>query len=340
MSLPFIRGRDVPPRFAIFGKVALRDDFVRVGAGHPAVVEFDRMLGKSLAWSLGEPGWTDERYLARGCSEFHVVSNDRRSTFSGVLLPSRDRAGRLYPLVAGVVLPASRVEPLSAEQAVANELFLMGLREQLDNAIDNASELIACRAYLETHVVHLAAPASDAELASNVLARHLVETSAACLQRDLLDGACGTLEAHLLAFLFYVSLARRYVGSAPRQAMLLPLPQRAGEDALGQGAWLALYRAATCGQCGPMPQCLAIELAGRRFLALAPLGFSERFLGLLWGSPSDAPSVIDVCDDASPWCRHQAYVEASYILGRQLADPSLSLYDLCRILEQLSRSIS
>ena len=339
MSLGFIRGRDVQPRFAIFGKVARRDDFVRVNAGHPAVVEFDAVLGKSLAWSSVEPGWSDDAYLARGCSEFHVGSDDGRSAFFGVLRPSRDRAGRLYPLVAGVVLPVSRVESLNAERAVANELFLLGLREQLDSAVANASELIACREYLEAHVTLLAAPASDFELAGTVLARHLHQTPAASVERDLLDTTRGPLEAHLLAFLFYVSLARRYAGSAPRQVMLLPLPVRAGEDALGQGAWLALYRAATRVQGGPMPQGLVVELAGRRYLALAPDGLSERFLGLLWGRLPDAPSVIDMRDEASPWFRHHAYAEAAYILGRQLADPSLSLHGLCRILEQLACSI-
>ncbi|WP_332670528.1 hypothetical protein [Aromatoleum sp.] len=54
---------------------------------------------------------------------------------------------------------------------------------------------------------------------------------------------------------------------------------------------------------------------------------------------ANEPSVIDVCDEASHWCRRQAYAEAAYVLGRQLADPSLSLHALCRILEQLSRSI-
>lgn len=339
MSLGFIRGRDVQPQFAIFGKVARRDDFVRVNAGHAAVVEFDRLLGKSLARSSVEPGWTEESYLARGCSEFHVGSDDGRSAFFGVLRPSRDRAGRLYPLVAGVLLPSSRIELLDAERAVANELFLLGLREQLDNAVANASELIACREYLEAHVALLAARAADFKLADTVLTRHLHQTPAASLQRDLLDAAGGPLEAHLLAFLFYVSLARRYAGSAPRQVMLLPLPARAGEDALGQGAWLALYAAATCAQGAPVPQSLVVELAGRRYLALAPHGLSERFLRLVWGKPPDAPSVIDLCADASPWYRHQAYAEAACILGRQLADPSLSLHGLCRILEQLSRSI-
>ncbi len=145
MSIGFIRGREVQPQFAIFGKVARRDDFVRVNAEHSAVVDFDTLLGKSLACSSAEPGWTDESYLARGCSEFHVGSDDGRSAFVGVLRPSCDRAGRLYPLVAGVVLPASRLESLDAERAVADELFLLGLREQLDSAVANASELIACR---------------------------------------------------------------------------------------------------------------------------------------------------------------------------------------------------
>ncbi|MDT3669933.1 MAG: type VI secretion system-associated protein TagF [Aromatoleum sp.] len=339
MSIGFIRGREVQPQFAIFGKVARRDDFVRVNADHSAVVDFDTLLGKSLAWSSAEPGWTDESYLARGCSEFHFGSDDGRSAFFGVLRPSRDRAGRLYPLVAGVVLPALRVGSLDAERAVANELFLLGLREQLDSAVANASELIACRQYLEAHVALLAGRASDFELASTVLARHLHRTPAASLQRDLLDATRGPLEAHLLAFLFYVSLARRYAGSAPRQVMLLPLPARAGEDALGWGAWLALYRAATRVQGAPIPQGFVVELAGRRYLALAPHGLSERFLGLLWGRPPDAPSVIDMHDDTSPWCRHHAYVEAAYILGGQLADPSLSLHGLCGILEQLACSI-
>lgn len=192
--------------------------------------------------------------------------------------------------------------------------------------------------YLEAPVARFATHTPDVELAGNILARHLDETSVAGLQRDLLDASCGALEAHLLFFLFYVALVRGYAGSA-RHAVLVPLPGRAGGDSLGQGAWLALDSAATRGQSAPVPQCFVVERAGRRYLALAPYGFSERFLGLLWGNPPHSPSVIDVCGAASPWCRHQAYADAAYILARPLADPSLSLRALCGIPEQLSRSI-
>jgi type VI secretion system protein ImpM len=181
---------------------------------------------------------------------------------------------------------------------------------------------------------------ADVELAAAVLERHLEQTPAANLQDALDSAGLGALDAHLLALIFYGPLLRRYAGSAPRQAMLLPLPERAGEWSLGLATWLGLHRAA-CPETQPaMPHCVVLGGESRRQLALAPEGFSERFLAAAWGLPPEPSTLVDVREDRPPWMLHQSYAEASYILGRQLADPSLSLRALREIIEQLARSVA
>ncbi|GAA5786017.1 hypothetical protein GCM10007860_34690 [Chitiniphilus shinanonensis] len=340
MPISFIRASDVAPQYAVFGKLPRRADFVRINATHPVAQEFDQLLAKSLTWAQQQPEWNEATYLAAGASDFHFTSGDGRWAFFGVIQPSRDEAGRLYPLVAGAILPAASVSPHLPELAIANELFFVGLRDQLSTAIDNSVEMLACRQFLDAQLAQSNRASADVELAGNVLERYLQQTPAAHLENDLTDSSRGGLEAHLLAFVFYGELLRRYLGSAPRQVILLPLPQRPGEDILGMATWLALYRAATRLPAIRFPHCLTLVRDGRRYLALAPECFTERFLGVLWGLQPEPLTVVNVLDDDAPWTHHQSYAEASYILGRQLADPALNLNSLRNILEKLTSSIA
>ncbi|UXY14570.1 type VI secretion system-associated protein TagF [Chitiniphilus purpureus] len=339
MPISFVRTGDITAQYAVFGKLPRRADFVRINATHPVAQEFDHLLAKSLTWSQQQPEWQEARYLAAAASDFHFTSSDGRWAFFGVLQPSRDEAGRLYPLVAGAILPAAAVSSHLAELAIANELFFAGLRDQLAAAVDSSVEMLACRQFLDDQLTQSNRANADVELAGNVLERYFQQTPAARLQTELTALGLGGLDAHLLAFLFYGELLRRYVGSVPRQAILLPLLQQPGEDILGLATWLALHRAAAKGHAR-VPHCLTLQREGRRYLALAPECFPERFLGMLWGLAPEPTTVVNVVDDDAPWMHHQAYAEASYILGRQLADPALNLQSLRQILEKLTSSIA
>ncbi|HEY0709689.1 MAG TPA: type VI secretion system-associated protein TagF, partial [Polyangia bacterium] len=81
----------VPSAPAVFGKVADRRDFVRLGAGTDAA--FERWLEEGLEFVAGKGGGFPAgpvRLLASGA--------DPGSAWSGVLVPGADAVGRVFPL--------------------------------------------------------------------------------------------------------------------------------------------------------------------------------------------------------------------------------------------------
>ena len=339
MALNFKRTPGVTMQYAIFGKLPRRPDFIRINATHPVVQEFDDLLGASLKIVAQDEGW-QERYLAAGATDFQFTSSDGRWVFLGVLRPSQDEAGRCYPIVAGAVLPREGVASHLAELTIANELFFAGLHDQLEIAMDNSVEMLACRQFLEAQQVPGSRADADIELAGNVLARHLKQTPAARLHNRLQTEGRGNLQDHLLAFVFYGELLRRYSGSAPKQALLLSLPDAPGEDVLGLATWLSLYRAGTQSTFARFPHWLSLRRNGSRYLALAPDSLTDRFLTVLWGKDPEPRTVVNVQETSAPWSTHQSYAEVSYILGRQLADPGLDLFALQEIVEKLTRTLA
>ena len=340
MLMGFKVANSVTPEYAVFGKLPRNADFVRINSMHPAVQEFDLVVAESMAWARLQASWTDEGYRGAEACEFHFVSRDGRWVFFGVLKPSADAAGRCYPLVAGIVLPASDLADHAFVLPLASELFFSALREQLANAIENSCELLSCRQFLDSQLSIQHRHAADVELASAVLDRHLTQTLASSLHSELLGSGCGGLEAQLLAFIFYAPLLRRYAGSAPRQVLLIPLPEGSSDCSLGLATWLALYRAACPQARNAMPHWVVFDRQGRRQVALAPEQLSSRILCGAWGGTPEPAAVIDILEERPPWMLHQSYAEASYILGRQLADPGLSLYSLREILGQLALSVA
>ncbi|WP_432719737.1 type VI secretion system-associated protein TagF [Jeongeupia wiesaeckerbachi] len=335
MAITFMRNPVVAPQYAIFGKLPRRADFVRVNATHPVAIEFDQLLATSLRWASEQADWQD-RYLAAEASEFFYVSADRRWVFFGVLQPSRDEAGRYYPLVAGAIVPFDQGAQNLSLLVLANELFFAGLRDQLSSAVDNSVEMLACRQFLEAQLALNGRAGADLDLAGQVLERHLRQTAASELAGRLSSTGGASLEATLLAFAFHGDFVRRYDGSAPRQALLLPLPDGPGEETLGLATWLTLYQAATRGHVGLDPHYLTVTLQGRRYLVISPTRFADKQLALLWGLPPAPLAVLDAGDAEAPWSKHQAYAEAAYILGRQLADPALKLDGLRDIVLNLT----
>lgn len=340
MPLSFVRPPDATPRYAIFGKLPRRADFIRVNATDPVIQEFDDLLGRSLTLAGRQATWSESRYLSTGCSDFHYTSNDGRWSFFGVLRPSSDTAGRLYPVVAGTMLPSACVAPHTPELSIANELFFSGLRHQLADAVADSIEMLACRRFLEAQLSHNPHGDADIQLAAQVLDLHLERTQATRLEQDLDEGGRGCLDAHLLAFAFHAQLLHRYGASIPRQAIMLPLPQGAGEEALGQATWLTLYRASVKRPGRRQPDYISIVRDGRRHLVVAPERFSERSLAVLWGAEPEPGSMLDPTSEDAPWVRHQAYAEASYIIARQRQDPAFTLKALIMMMEKFAKSLA
>ncbi|MFC7420912.1 type VI secretion system-associated protein TagF [Iodobacter arcticus] len=326
-------------QYAIFGKLPRRADFIRINASHPVALGVDQSLADSLKAIALQPDW-QTRYMQAPASEFLFHSSDLRGAFLGVTLPSHDEALRYYPLVAGVCIPSDILMGNEAEFLLANELFFSGLKDQLKSAVDNSVEMIACRQFMEEQMSFSSRAAADLGLAAQLLERHMANTPAAVLEQALLRTGRGDLESTLLAFAFYLQLSRRYGSSMASQVFLLPLPSGAGEEILGAAVWLSLCRAAIHAQGVSQINFAFIEQSGCRYLALALNPMTERQLTMLWGDKADPLQLVNVCDLHSPWRSHQSYAEASYILGRQLSDPTLSLLKLREIVVKITYGIS
>lgn len=330
--------QDNPVQLCIFGKLPNRTDFVRINAAHPAASELDGLLSDSLQRLTHGDGWQDG-YHAMPPSRFVFRSRDYRWLFLGAWLPSRDQAGREYPLVAGILIPAeAAAEPLSTLM-LANELFFSGIERQLVNAMDNSVEMLACRQYLEEQVSLGGLLSGDFVLARQLIDAHLKRTPAQALNEALITAGLGDLESVLLSFTFHQRLSRRFVGSLPPQAYLLPLPQDEGAAMLAAVTWLTLYDAATAGQGGVSEQCLMLNRPEGRQLVLLPGVLTETVASMSWGQPVDRTCIVDIGDSQAPWRAHHSYAEAAYVLARQINDPTLSVASLREIVRNLSGSI-
>ncbi|MDR3087620.1 MAG: type VI secretion system-associated protein TagF [Azoarcus sp.] len=334
MPISFIPAHDATPQYAVFGKVSRQADFIRINAAHPAVEDFDGLIAKSLLLARRQPGWQEETCLKTGVSDFLFTSDDGRWCFFGALQPSRDEAGRLYPLVAGIILPARTVQPCLAELAIANELFFSGLREQIASAVDHAVEMLACRQFLDSWIAPNPNAKDDIELAAQLLERHLTRTPASSLQCALAEAGYPALEDILLAFILHAARIRRYGASLSRQTIPLPLSGAEGEGTLDQAVWLALYRAATEKQSVRAPDF--IVCAGRRVLLVAPDRLGERDLAALWGAPSSLVPAPEADAPQTLQERLPACAETAWALGRQLQDPGDSLASLFSTVKRVS----
>lgn len=339
MPFNFKKVQELQLQYAIFGKLPRRADFIRVNASHPAAVDIDQQLANSLKHLSNQDAW-QEMYLQAPNSEVLFHSKDGRWSFFGVVLPSHDEALRHYPLVAGVCVAADILNGGEAEFVLANELFFSGLKDQLKNAAENSVEMVACRQFMEEQMTFSHRAAADLELASNLLERHMAKTSIESLELALRSAGQGDLESIILSFAFYLQLVRRYGASLPAQVFMLPLPTGAGEEILGAAVWMSLCRAAIQSQGAHTLNFAFVTQAGIRYLALSFNAFTELQLSMLWGQQLDLRQIVDASDVKSPWRSHQFYAEASYILGRQLSDPLLSLFKLREIIFKITAEIS
>lgn len=339
MPISYMPARDTVPQYAVFGKIPDCSDFIRVGiTSHPAVLEFDGIIARSLAYVSRQPDWNEETALRAGGSDFLFTTYDRRWCYFGTLLPSRDKAGRMYPLVAGAVLPIYAIAPAFVEIPIANELFFSGLRKALSDTV-NTGDLHACQRFLDVWVVQNPHAQDDLELAKQLLMRHLASTSVARLQIALSDDRCPMLDDILLAFIFHADMLRHLGVSAQKQVIALPLSTKVGETALDQGMWLALYRAAMGKEKNRFPDFIS-KNDDRHTLTLASGRLGDRCLGALWDMKNDPASILDAGDTHTPWAQHRAWADTAYNLGRQAQNPNLDISSLVSIVERIAVNVS
>ena len=119
------------PAFALgaslFGKLPTALDFVRVNHDYPESIELDRWLQAGL-----------QRLAARGQAwppgilQFVFVAPAARHALIGVVAPSRDRAGRRFPLTVYGRVPMTALAEGTALLPLASEEFVRGARAALE----------------------------------------------------------------------------------------------------------------------------------------------------------------------------------------------------------------
>jgi type VI secretion system ImpM family protein len=122
-----------PLSASFVGKLPLSAEFVRHTRGAPELDELDVWLQEGLDRARIDrgPGW-EASYDAASASRFLYFSRRTRTSFAGVLVSSRDRAGRRYPFVLGsrvVEEPAGAAFerlPISLARFLTEALMLAG----------------------------------------------------------------------------------------------------------------------------------------------------------------------------------------------------------------------
>lgn len=339
MSFNFKRQQDIPDQYCVFGKIPRRADFVRINATHTLVVALDNIIAASIR-DLKNDTERIARYEAMPASPFVFRSTNRQWLFIGVIQPSRDEGGRYYPLVAGKLIFTDDTQPVLEDCVLANELFFCGLREQLNNSMDNAVEMVACRQFLEEQSRFGSSSSFDVILAQQLLQKNLQMTRVSALEPLLQRSARGSLAMLMLAFMFYRQLLEKFGNSLMPQFFLLPLPAEDGGEVMAAAIWIALYRAATAAFAAGDEQCLWLQRPDGHYLLLIPGVLSSEIVALCLGAEIDDKHVIDTMDPDAPWQKHQNYAEAAYVLGRQLNGDDLTIAALCGVARNLSHSIA
>jgi type VI secretion system ImpM family protein len=115
------------PMISLLGKVPAALDFVRVNHDRPEAMQIDRWLQTGL-----------QRLAARGqdwpesCLRFAAVTHNTQIV--GVVGPSRDRAGRSFPLALYTCLGSDAPGGLTAALPLASERFARDAQELLGDA--------------------------------------------------------------------------------------------------------------------------------------------------------------------------------------------------------------
>lgn len=345
LALPFNRTETpLAASYTLFGKLPNRADFVRVNANHPVALEFDGLIQRAAERMAGEPGTDAGCASPSGPVDFQYVSHDQRYIMLGVLMPSRDQAGRRYPLVAAAILPGEAVDGYWPVSPIAYEVFFDGLREQVANAVDNSVEALSCRQFLETSLRTYEAADDDLALARSVVERFM-SIEPARRMADLLAAApCpASLQQALLNVAFYQAYLRRFDNRASNQLFLFPLSGNKGEQGLMASSWLSMLSALWTATDLGLPwrgSYLFIRRPGEGAQLVASVGrLPDSFSSVMLGAAIERPMLLDLGAEHDAWKSHRMYAESAYALGRILADPDCRLSMLCSFLGDMSRQL-
>jgi type VI secretion system ImpM family protein len=221
-------GWQLPTREAsLFGKLPTVLDYVRVNHSYPAAIALDEWLSRSLQdLTLASLSWPAARYrflFAPSGSDHAVV---------GVFGPSRDRAGRKFPLSIFAPIPIhALVQKFAALPLGCSELF-----EAADALLDQAATL--SKEAAAEQLASLPLPSADVlEEAHETLQNQLDARGADEFVRVLYDGVEYQAEE---AFARATGALGKVRAAAPERALTLDCPLASSDDV---GAWLSLPEA-------------------------------------------------------------------------------------------------
>ncbi len=301
----------LPP--VLFGKLPDRADFVRHG-GSPALDALDTVTQRALWPSLSGHEGPRFRFVYNPPGGPHLLA--------GALQLSRDRVGRVYPLIAGRAVDRRE---LTAAAAPAWPLCWDAVFDEATTIVRGAVDGHAPFADVLARVVALA----DAGcLAGSPSVNRHAAAAAALPARDLVQRLPGGPEQALrVLHQLALTLSRT---SVPGYGLSLPLPLPAAGFGRADGVafWLAAGAHLMTAQ-PPWPTLFWTEDAGSAPGTLVVFygGLSSAALrSLLGGSPD--PNTVLALDAGRP-----APVPATF--ARLLADPSTSVADLLARLPSL-----
>ena len=343
LSLSFQRAEVLTEAtYLLCGKLPNRPDFVRVNVNHPVSIELDARIQSTLEKRLGDPGFCSE-FRRAAPVDFQYLSQDHRHVVTGVIVPSHDSAGRLYPFVAAAIHPNELIGDHLPVLPIAYEVFFDGLRDQAVNAVQNSVEALSCRQFLERALHPGQSSADDLQLAASVVQRFAAQTPCERISALLeADPGGATLHQALLNIAFYMDYLRRFDSRVTNQIIALPLPDAEGEQPLLAAAWLSLisslWPASVAGQW--LCSHLVVRGRGKQAQLVACVGsVSDSFMSVLLGCSIENGMQLNLAQEQEAWKSHRMYAEASYALGRVLADPGFRLSSLCEFLEDMSRQL-
>jgi len=224
------------PAGGFIGKLPTRAEYLPVPSWAPAFAELDAWLSSTMEWAAARAGAEWAERFARGAAHgfvFRAPASAPDEVLCGALTPSRDSAGRQFPLALGVPLrlPPEVVGRAELLPFVFETIWSEATRGLLD-ALETGKAELASDLQLE--------PAADVAEAAQLYADWAAQLPLAELWA-LLGPALADPRATLRLLFETLAPLRRVERPETTLSLRLPLGQASG---LGLCFWLDLVRRA------------------------------------------------------------------------------------------------
>jgi type VI secretion system protein ImpM len=242
---------------SLFGKLPARPDFARLNYAGRAAAELDQWLVQAV----------EQLHLGKvplpGPLRFAFCSARTQSVTFGALAPSRDEAGREFPLAVFDSVPLAAVLGRYAAQLLAHEPFMNGAEAAIRDA-----QTLAAGAPIEPSLAGLHAPDIAAAAALEPQHQQTLQTSSA---PQFLERAFGPIDGgmHFYGCYAFLTAAAPLRAEAPdKPATVLDCPVQGELDRI---AWVTLASRVLSRWRTAVPSCFWIERpAPRLLIALGP----------------------------------------------------------------------